>query len=152
MYNTCHAHLSSLGIIAPVGLTVKPRFSKYVHPGINLGNIPTDAWRSRIVPPRNLFSSIGIAVAPDMMYAGGTPGFYDQAMGFELGDIPEKIPGWFEMLKKAFYPGQDVETVEPENSNTPEVVAMIQPGFMDKYGKLVLWGGVAAGVYFLMRK
>ena len=141
-----------LGIVAPIGLTVMPSSSEYVYPGINLGsycravgNIPTDAWRSRVVPPRNLYSSIGgtTIVTTEQEEAtnrGGWDGVVDQ------------IPGWFEMLKTAIVgPEVEVAEVPPESSDMPDVVVQ-EAGFIATHGKLILYGALAVGAFLMFRK
>lgn len=66
-----------------------------------------------------------------------------------LDETGLELPGWMDDFRKMI-PGQQ----EPEVSETPdEIMPVVEDqGFVDKYGKIALIGGIALGAIYLLKK
>lgn len=160
-----------LGYRAPVGITFRPRASKYVHPTI--GN--AEAWKSRILPPRNLIDST-LGLATGEMEISESPGLvstsdFPTEEGAEFGAIfenldqfvkegglYEEMPDWMKQMYSYLPTGtkelvQPVAAEEDEMADTqPYFPVMSEVAWIEKHGKLLLFGGAAALALFMLRK
>lgn len=158
---------NGLGIQAPMGLIVAPSYSEYVSPQIGKYHF-ADAWRSRVIKPQFPVSSTGLGLWTGGNYLppedvethqitskSGFPtetGAALQQMYEGIREIIDEeglpMPEWMEQ----FY--NQLPTFSPEESEMPEVVVVEQeePSFLEKHGKLVLFGGLAAGLVWMGMK
>lgn len=159
----------NLGVIAPMGLNFQQGFS-YSAP-LNIGQ--RQAWQDRVIEPRWPISSTGLPfekLNPGLgVFTGGS--YLPEESKVTTGGITEGLNESFESLMQGIDKILEEQNIElpdwmqqiydglpghaqPENTEMPEVsvTPAAPPSFMDKYGKLLLWGGGAVAVLYMLKK
>lgn len=156
MYGGC---VGKLGVMAPMGLNFQPGYA-YSAP-LNIGQ----AWQQRVIEPRWPISSTGLGVFTGGSYLPpestkvATSEVQDKSweemfqglvQGVDKIFVEQgiELPGWMQQIYDRL-PRPEEEKDMPEVTVQPPVQ---EPSFFEKHGKLLLWGGGAVLVFYLLRK